>query len=77
MTKSKLWKLITSIMLGLIMSPFIGSLGSNIYIPYAKSDSEISTVFEITTLVSFPVVSGIIFILLLKFFSNKQKIADN
>jgi len=76
MTKSKLWKLITSIILGLIMSPFIGSLGSNIYIPYAKSDSEISTAFEITTLVAFPIVTGIIFILLLKFFSNKQKIAN-
>lgn len=68
MTKSMLWKVLVSMITGIVVSPFIGTLASNIYIPYAKSDSEISVVFEVSTVIAFPIVAVAVFILLRRFF---------
>lgn len=68
MTKSMLWKVLVSMITGIVVSPFVGTLVSNIYIPYANSDSEISTVFEISTVIAFPIVAVAVFILLRHFF---------
>jgi len=76
MQKNKIWSILVSIMLSLILSPFIGTLFSNIYIPYAKSDSEISTVFEVSTLVSFFVMSGVLYYLFAKFIFQNKNIAN-
>lgn len=70
MAKSKLWKLVISVICGVIISPVVGTLASNIYIPYARSDSEISTVFEVLTIIAFPIFAAVTFILLQRFFKE-------
>jgi hypothetical protein len=70
MAKSKLWKLMISVICGVIISPVVGTLASNIYIPYARSDSEISTVFEVSTIIAFPIFAAVTFILLQRFFKE-------
>jgi uncharacterized protein HemY len=63
-----LWKILVSVTVGIVVSPFVGTLASNIYIPYAKSDSEISAVFEVSTVVAFPILAVVAFILLRRLF---------
>lgn len=70
MAKSKLWKLVISVICGVVISPFVGTLASNIFIPYARSDSEISTVFEVSTVIAFPILVATIFVLLQRFFKE-------
>ncbi|MEF3074318.1 hypothetical protein V2P20_04710 [Methylobacter sp. Wu1] len=70
MVKSKLWKLVISVICGVIISPVVGTLVSNIYIPYARSNSEISTVFEASTIIAFPIFAAATFILLQRFFKE-------
>jgi hypothetical protein len=55
MSKLKLWKIVVSIICGIVLSPFAGTLASNIFAPYAGSDAEISTVFEVSTLIALPI----------------------
>lgn len=72
MTKSMLWKILVSVTVGIVVSPFVGTLASNIYIPYAKSDSEISVVFEVSTVVAFPILAVVAFILLRRLFHEER-----
>ena len=76
MQKNTILSILISIVLSIISSPFIGSFISNFYIPYAKSDDEISVVFEISTLVSFFILSGALYILFSKYVFQKNKIAN-
>jgi len=73
MQKNTIWSILVSIILSLITSPFIGTYISNIYIGYAKSDSEISIVFEVSSLISFFIISGMLFYFLRKFIFNNKK----
>lgn len=68
MPKSMLWKIMVSVICGVVMSPFVGTMISNFYIPYAKSDGGISSVFEVSTIAAFPIMGAIVFILLQRIF---------
>jgi sorbitol-specific phosphotransferase system component IIBC len=73
MIKTRLWQFIVSVICGIVACPFIGTLASNIFVPYAKSDADISTVFEVSTIIAFPILSAIIFFLLQYFFKGRTK----
>lgn len=71
MCRSKLLIAFMSGIIGIILSPFIGTLVSNIYLPYAESDSQISTVFEVSSIVAFPVIVSILYLIFVRLFKNR------
>ncbi len=71
MAKPKLWKILGSILFGAALSPFVGALVSNIFTPYAESDAEISNTFEVSTIIAFPILVAVAFMLLQQFFSGR------
>ncbi len=66
MRKGTTWLSLGSLLIAIVVSPFIASLISNLYIHNAESDDSISKVFEISTLVLLPIVFLIVFISLRK-----------
>lgn len=66
MKKITIWLSLGSLFIAIVVSPFIASLISNLYINNAESDDSISKVFETSTLVLLPIVFLIVFISLRK-----------
>ena len=60
-----------SFICGVVASPFIGTITSKVFIPYAKSDTEISKVFEVSTIIAFPIVALTTFVFLKCFFKKR------
>lgn len=70
MRRSKLLIVFLSVIIGVMLSLIVGTLVSNIYLPYAESDSQISTVFEVSSVVAFPIMAGILYLVLVRFFKK-------
>lgn len=70
MRRSKLLIVFLSVIIGIMLSLFVGTLVSNIYLPYAESDSQISTVLEVSSVVAFPIMAGILYLVLVRFFKK-------
>ena len=68
----KIWKILISGIVSLVISPYIGNYISILYLPYAVSDDQLNNIFAMSTIIVFFILSISIFILLGKIFNNKS-----
>lgn len=71
MLRSKLLIVFLSLVVGVILSLLVGTLASNIYQPYAESDSQISNVFEISSIIALPALVSMSYLVFIRLFSTK------